>query len=439
MQLTVCTWDDRVVGVEVDPDETVENLKAILEAETSLPTARQSLFYGGRQLNDRDKISQSGISEGDVIMLLPLQQQASSQPRDQQSRSAGRERPNPAIALNPDGSAVSPAAFIHHLKQDPGVLLGVQQNNPRLAKAIRDEDVEVVQEELRRVHNLRQEHEQELKKEQELLAADPFDPEAQRRIEELIQRKNIEENLAAALESSPEVFAQVEMLFVPMEVNGVPVKTFVDSGAQTTIMTYTFAEQCYLTRLIDKRFAGVAVGVGQSRIIGRIHQAPLKVAGHYVTSSITVLEQRDGPQFIFGLDMLKRHQCCIDLARNVLHFGSCQADLPFLPEHEIPRDFKRHIELVSKEDAEKSMAEAQRDAPAAVGPPPGTSTNVPSGAPLPPGAPEVRAVPSGGVDDLEAKVTTLVALGYGREECLAALRAAGGNPDLAAAILFGGM
>ena len=68
------------------------------------------------------------------------------------------------------------------------------------------------------------------------------------------------------------MFASVEMLYVNMVVNGVPVKTFVDSGAQSTIMTYDFTEKCHLTRLIDKRFAGMAVGVGSSRIIGRIHQ-----------------------------------------------------------------------------------------------------------------------------------------------------------------------
>lgn len=43
------------------------------------------------------------------------------------------------------------------------------------------------------------------------------------------------------------------------------------------IVTQEFASKCYLTRLLDTRFAGMAVGVGSSRILGRIHQAPLKV------------------------------------------------------------------------------------------------------------------------------------------------------------------
>lgn len=61
-----------------------------------------------------------------------------------------------------------------------------------------------------------------------------------------------------------------------------------------------------------------------------------------------MLEQKDGPQFIFGLDMLRRHQCSIDLAANVLRFGSCDASLPFLGSHDIPKDFSRHIENVRR-------------------------------------------------------------------------------------------
>lgn len=90
-----------------------------------------------------------------------------------------------------------------------------------------------------------------------------------------------------------------------------------------TIMTHDFANKCHLGRLMDKRFAGMAVGVGSSRILGKIHQAPLKVSGHFTTCAITVLEQKDGPQFIFGLDMLKRHQCVLDFFKGEVSACAC--------------------------------------------------------------------------------------------------------------------
>lgn len=56
--------------------------------------------------------------------------------------------------------------------------------------------------------------------------------------------------------------------YVNMEVNRVPLKAFIDSGAQSTIMGRSCAERCGLLRLLDTRFAGMAVGVGSAKILG---------------------------------------------------------------------------------------------------------------------------------------------------------------------------
>lgn len=61
----------------------------------------------------------------------------------------------------------------------------------------------------------------------------------------------------------------------------------------------------------------------------------IQIGNDFLPSSFSVME--DQPMdLVLGLDMLKRHQCCIDLKKNVLRIGTTGTETPFLAESELP-------------------------------------------------------------------------------------------------------
>lgn len=289
---------------------------------------------------------------------------------------------------------------------------------------------------------------------EELLMADPFDIEAQKKIEEAIRQERVLENMEHAMEFSPESFGRVNMLYVDVEVNGHPVKAFVDSGAQATIISPDCAQACNIMRLLDTRFAGIARGVGTAKILGRIHSAQIKVGGDlYLPCAFTIMEGK-GVDLLFGLDMLKRYQACIDLERNVLRIQG--REVRFLSEHELPRDAlgeevevdeNGNVKLSSSAPSQGAALGAAASASAqaiAAGSGSGsgqkfqgsgnTLTNPSSQ--LAPSGNTPQGAATAGSSWPEASVQALVNMGVGRDEAVRLLDAADGNVEMAANLMF---
>jgi DNA damage-inducible protein 1 len=165
-------------------------------------------------------------------------------------------------------------------------------------------------------------------------------------------------------------------------------------------MTKDCAEKCGLLRLLDTRYQGMAQGVGTAKILGKIHLTQMKIGKSFFNVSITVLEQK-GIDFLLGLDMLRRHQCVLDLKSNTLQIGD--EKVSFLQEKDIPNH-----DPIGHEDPSKSNKQAT---------PMSTGNTLGYG---------------------QEKLKQLMDLGFGKDQCLKALEMAKGNVELAAGILFGG-
>ncbi|XP_058112943.1 protein DNA-DAMAGE INDUCIBLE 1 isoform X2 [Magnolia sinica] len=355
MKITVMTADEQFITLDVDRDESVENVKALLEVETRVSLQQQQLLFNGKEIRNTERLSSLGVGEGDLLMMSTV--------------SPATRAPTNDLSFNPDGSAVNPEAFQQHLRRNGDMIAQLLQNDPPLAQAILGDNIENLQNLLRERHQQKMELQRRQEEELALMYADPFDVESQRKIEAAIRQKGIDENWAAALEHNPEAFARVVMLYVDMEVNGVPLKAFVDSGAQSTIISKSCAERCGLLRLLDQRYKGIAHGVGQTEILGRIHVAPIKIGNVFYPCSFMVLDSPN-MEFLFGLDMLRKHQCIIDLKDNVLRVGGGEVSVPFLQEKDIPSHFldeERYSRGAGSTPGSSGTKEKKENLPAAAG------------------------------------------------------------------------
>ncbi|OWF54456.1 protein DDI1 homolog 2-like [Mizuhopecten yessoensis] len=350
MLVSVTTLNDQIFTLEVSDELELENFKAMCEYEVGILAREIVVMWNGRPLHDGKRtMKEYGIKNGDMLLLQQIRgQQGQQQPFTDSSPSGVPNIDFGQIQIPGLMGATSsgyqqqpqqgsfpeddPAAVRKLLLANPHELSLLKERNPPLAEALLSDDPEKFNKIYLAQRKERKEKEREKIK---LMNADPFDPKAQEVIAEEIRMKNVESNMENAIEFAPESFGQVLMLYIDCRVNGHAVKAFVDSGAQMTIMSQTCAERCNIMRLVDPRWAGIAKGVGTQKIIGRVHLGQIQIEKDFLQSSFSILENQP-MDMLLGLDMLKRHQCCIDLKRNKLVIGTTGTETSFLTESQLP-------------------------------------------------------------------------------------------------------
>ena len=172
MKILVMIDDDNSLDFDVSSDLPLRDLKALIEAETDIPTDQMILKHKMLPLDDNGRgLDELGVCDDDIIILTttaaaagdlltprPAQSQpsssipqiewgsvvipssvASSISGTNNTSSTAQAQPPPVLqpqASEPSGLPFDPETLIQHFLSNPEELAALQQRNPQMAESI---------------------------------------------------------------------------------------------------------------------------------------------------------------------------------------------------------------------------------------------------------------------------------------------------------------
>jgi len=133
--------------------------------------------------------------------------------------------------------------------------------------------------------------------------------------------REVAKQKSTAFKENPRLFQQETMLYVKAIVNGYKTPIFVDTGAQASVMSLKTCKSLGLMSIVDISQAGVATGVGSTRIYGKLWRVPVQIGRTKFHMQFSVLDI--GENVILGLDQMKRLGMSVNLKRGGLQIGDC--------------------------------------------------------------------------------------------------------------------
>lgn len=192
--------DQEIITLDLSPGLTVGDLKGFVHAETGLPIADQQFYLNNNVVQgDGKSLEEVGISDGDMIAMLMRQPEPPGSTMGGAHRARQQQQAQRRAGSQDPGEIETTRLSI---LGNPQAMNQVRQQRPALADSINDPNRfrEVWQEMMREDDDRERERLEQMR----LLNEDPFNVDAQRKIEEMIRQQSVQENLQFAYEHNPE-------------------------------------------------------------------------------------------------------------------------------------------------------------------------------------------------------------------------------------------
>lgn len=162
---------------------------------------------------------------------------------------------------------------------------------------------------------------------------------------EYFENSLIEQNYLLSNDLIPEMLVPSDLIYLNGKLNGCPIHILLDSGCQTTTAFKSTTDKAKLDYIIDKKSSTFCRGVGGlTKTYGMLWYTELEIEtnpGKYVNipiklsvvddtqknnleneikdlDSVELIEQKNKPEILLGIDFMKTYKAIIDYNRKIL-------------------------------------------------------------------------------------------------------------------------
>jgi ubiquitin len=99
MQIFVVTLQNKTVTLDVEPSDTIENVKTKIQDKEGIPPDQQFLYFSGRLLVDGRTLSEYDVTHGATLYLRPDPKIAEESERNAREAAAAQRRQQEFLSL----------------------------------------------------------------------------------------------------------------------------------------------------------------------------------------------------------------------------------------------------------------------------------------------------------------------------------------------------
>ena len=268
--VTLIDEQGNIHSFEMGTTQSLGELKDLFTQKTGRAKNTYSFTFRNRVLiSDSPTFSGLEYSANDVIRTMPKpgfgmvmpQPQANNMAPNMGFQNMGAPNANmmvntPQMQQQIKNEAVQLKTFY---QTNPYELDQLLENDPELGQALLCDDENFLIQHLTKKKVKQMETKMKENQRVTQLDSDQYNVEYQKEIEKRIAEERHNAQIDKIYQDNPELLVPTTMLYIPMKVNNHDVQAFIDTGAQSTIMSKTFAEHIGISKLIDTRYQGKAV------------------------------------------------------------------------------------------------------------------------------------------------------------------------------------